>query len=157
VSFRVKPDRGAEVTAAHVSARIGEAEALVGAATKADAGDGGWQLWHLTWKPKTTVHSGDEIDYLVQLDDGGPPLAISLGKCTYDPWLARLIFGYGVGQNIRLRFSGALEFQIGYEIPVGVYGLRGMIILIIRERNSSADMLRRHCRKSAIFAAFMGF
>jgi Photosynthesis system II assembly factor YCF48 len=45
VSFRVKSDRGAEITAAHVSARIGEA----------DAGDGRWQLWHLTWKPKTTV------------------------------------------------------------------------------------------------------
>jgi hypothetical protein len=33
---------------------------------------------------------GDDIEYLVQLDDGGPPFGISLGKFTYDPWRAVL-------------------------------------------------------------------
>jgi hypothetical protein len=91
VSFRVKPDPKAEVTAARVSARVGEAAwSLIGAAMKTDAGDGGWQRWHLDWKPKTIAHSGDDVDYQVQLDDGGPPFGISLGTFRYDPLLARL-------------------------------------------------------------------
>jgi len=45
---------------------------------------------HLTWKPETIARSGDDIDYQVQLDDGGPPFGISLGKFAYDPLLARL-------------------------------------------------------------------
>jgi photosystem II stability/assembly factor-like uncharacterized protein len=93
VAFRIKPDPNAEVTAALVSARVAEVEwTLVGAATKSDAGEGGWQPWHLTWKPgqKIGARSGDEIEYHVQLDDGGPPFGISLGKFTYDPWWAML-------------------------------------------------------------------
>jgi hypothetical protein len=75
VSFRVKPDDSQEVRAARVSARVGEGGwALLGNATKSEAGDGGRQLWHLTWKPQTIARSGDDIEYQVQLDDGGPPL-----------------------------------------------------------------------------------
>jgi hypothetical protein len=91
VSFRVKPKPSAEVTAAHVSARVREGGwAPLGAATKSATADGGWQSWHLIWKPETIAHPGDEIDYQVQLDDEGPPFGISLGKFTYDPWWAVL-------------------------------------------------------------------
>jgi hypothetical protein len=48
----------------------------------------------LTWKPEKLARSGDEIEYQVQPDDGGPPLAMPplampLGRFTYDPWWAQ--------------------------------------------------------------------
>jgi hypothetical protein len=90
VSFRVKPDPSADVTAVHVSGRAREGGwAPIGDATKSAAGDG-WQLWRPTWKPETIAHTGDEIAYQIQLDDGGPPFGIALGKFTYDQWWASL-------------------------------------------------------------------
>jgi hypothetical protein len=93
VSFRTKPKPNAEVTTARMSAPVGAAEwNPLGDATKSVDNNGGSQLSQLTWKPSETIgaHSGDKIEYQAKLDDGGPPFGISLGKCTYDPWFARL-------------------------------------------------------------------
>jgi hypothetical protein len=74
-----------------VSGRVRESGwASLGAAAESTTDVGGWQSWHLIWKPETIARSGDDIDYQVQLDDGGPPFWISLGKFTYDPVLPRL-------------------------------------------------------------------
>jgi len=69
VSFHVKADSGADVTAASVWARVREAQwTPLGAATK--SGDG---RWNLTWKqPEKLARSGDKIEYQVEPDDGGP-------------------------------------------------------------------------------------
>jgi photosystem II stability/assembly factor-like uncharacterized protein len=81
VSFRVKTD-GAEPRAL-VFARVREANwTSIGVAMKSDPGN---QLWHLRWKPESIAHSGDEIEYRVQLDDSGPAFFVSLGKFTYNP------------------------------------------------------------------------
>lgn len=89
VSLRVKPDRGADITAAHVWARLRvEAESTsLGTVTKSHDGPDGSQLWHVTWKPSERIgaHTGDSIEYQVRLDDGGRQFDISLGKFTYDP------------------------------------------------------------------------
>jgi photosystem II stability/assembly factor-like uncharacterized protein len=89
ISFRVNTDGGAAITGAQAWARIGDAQwTSLGAAKKSETRDG-W--WHVTWKPETIgAHSGDEIEYQAQLEDGGPPLpAVQLKKFRYDPWLQR--------------------------------------------------------------------
>jgi photosystem II stability/assembly factor-like uncharacterized protein len=88
VSFRVNPGGGAAITEARLWARVREAQwTPLGAAHRSDTGDG---AWHLAWRPETIAHAGDEIEYQAELDDGGPPEAISLGKFTYDPWWAQI-------------------------------------------------------------------
>jgi hypothetical protein len=89
VSFRVNTEGSADVFKASVLARVRQAQfTQIGTATKSDLHDG---RWHLTWKPETIANPGDAIEYEVQFDDGGPPLAAALlGTFTYDPWWARV-------------------------------------------------------------------
>jgi hypothetical protein len=93
VSLRLKPDPGAVITAAHVSARLGEDAAwtLLGGPTKFDDRHAGSELWQLKWRPKKIgADAGAIIEYQVRLDDGGPPFEILLGTFSYDPWWASL-------------------------------------------------------------------
>jgi photosystem II stability/assembly factor-like uncharacterized protein len=113
VSFPVNTEGSADVIKASVLARVRQAQwTQIGTATKSDPRDG---RWHVTWKPETIANPGDTIDYQVQLDDGGPPLAaVPLGKFAYDPWWARVwrdnksaVTGGFAGLGILLIYVGA--------------------------------------------------
>jgi hypothetical protein len=87
ISFQLKSDSA--VLPPLIFARVREASwTSIGDAEKSGAGDG---RWHLSWRPERIARPGDEIEYQVRVDDGGPPLAaLSLGKFTYDPWWAQV-------------------------------------------------------------------
>src|SRR5262249_28385812 len=113
VSFRVNTEGSADMITASVSARVHEANwTPLGDAKKSDPGDG---RWHLIWKPKKIATPGDAIEYEVQFDDGGPPLAaVPLGKFTYDRWWARVwrenrsaVTGGFAGLGILLIYAGS--------------------------------------------------
>jgi photosystem II stability/assembly factor-like uncharacterized protein len=75
VSFQLKSDSA--VLRALIFARVREANwTSIGAAEKSGAGDG---RWHLSWTPQRIARPGDQIEYQVQVDDGGPPFAATRG------------------------------------------------------------------------------
>jgi hypothetical protein len=89
LSFRVHAEDGIPVKNVLTWARIGSgAWNALGPATLSEVGDG---MSHIIWKPSEIgARPGDEIEYRVQLDDGGPLATIYLGRFSYEAWWSRL-------------------------------------------------------------------
>jgi hypothetical protein len=82
VSLGIARDGVAPIRKVSIEARSGEAPwASVGTASP-----GSDTRWHMTWKPTAFhIEKGSPIEYRVLIDDGGPPLPLSIGSFVFAP------------------------------------------------------------------------
>jgi len=135
-AFALQESRDSPVREVYLWARAGKGLWI----SLGEANFTGTMQWAISWRPSDLgFHAGDEIEYRLQPDDGGPPAFITTGRFLFEPWwldlwrdnkktligvivassaLALLLFGVGlllVFAPARIAHVGALP--LGKEPP----------------------------------------
>ena len=71
------------VKSVYVWARLGEAAWI----SIGEANQNASSKWELFWRPsRFGFRAGDEIEFRIQPDDGGPPTSFTTGRFVFEPW-----------------------------------------------------------------------